>query len=353
MTDRYPLLKFLAFAAVCIGFAAWLVAVIGNISFEDRTSYSGVFEDVSGLLVNDAVKISGVTVGKVEGIEVIDGGRARVRFSVRSDIPLTDDTTLEIRWRDVLGLRFLYVHPGSGAPVDAGHEFPIEQTTGPADIGLLLERLTPVMRALDPEQGNQVLRALAEALGPRVTEVRELIAEGASLTQALAERDTQIARLLENSAVVLDAYARREQQLRELLDSFAEVSETIAARNDTLEQAVVALADQQAELRRFFEANDAEIRRALDTLDEIVAILAFNHDNLDRILRTSGRGFVAYHLISRLGQWFNIRGVGASSNEEVISSERGASLPPKQGGATSASLSRVFGSAARALEGVG
>lgn len=333
MGDRFPLLKFSIFAIVCLAFAVWLIAVIGNISpFADRTAYSANFEDVTGLLVNDAVKISGVTVGKVTGIAVEDGATARVDFTVNSDVSLTDDTLMSVRWRDVFGLRFLYVDPGDGDVVAANHTFPIEQSSAPADLGRLLDRLTPVMSALDPELQNQFLEAMAGALVGREQEVQDLIAEGASLTQAIASRDQEIGRLLTNAATILDAYAQREAELRGLLTSFADVSQTLADRNDVLAQAVSALADAQTELGSFVDDNDEELRLAFDALEDITDILAVNHGNLEKILTHTGRGVVAYHRISRLGQWFNVRAVGTSVDYEYepATTDRGAQLPPER-----------------------
>lgn len=344
MADRFPLLKFLAFAAVCLAFAVWLVSVIGNLSFESRQGYAAEFTDVSGLLVNDAVKISGVTVGKVTGIEVQPGGTARVDFAVRDDIRLGEDSTVEIRWRDVFGLRFLYVNPAGDGQWDPERTFPDERTFEPADLGALLTRLSPVMRGLDPEQSNKVLRAFETALVERVGSVRQLLEDGASLMQTLAARDEQIDRLLRNSASLVDAYAAREQQLRDLLDSFAEVSETVAARNDMLESAIVRIADAQEELRRLLETNDPELRAALDELDDITAVLSFNRDNIERIVKFSYQGIVSYHRNSRWGQWFNIRAVGFGSGGEQINGERGAEMPEENGsGSTAASLRELFG----------
>lgn len=337
MNERHPLLKFAVFALVCIGFSAWIVVVIGNLSLEDRTSYAADFDNVQGLLVNDAVKISGVTVGKVTATEVVQGGTARVRFEVRDGIELGPDTHVSVRWRDVFGLRYLYLEPAGEVAVDADHVFPQDQTSAPADLAGLLQDLTPVIRALDPEQQNEVLEALSGALSGHTVEVRSLIRDGGDLLQAVASKEDELSRLIGNSATVIEAYAAREQQLRGLLDSFADVSESVAARNDTLENAIITLADAQSELRRFVDANDEELRLALDELDDITSVLSVNHDNLEDILRTSGRGLVSYHRISRLGQWFNIRAVGVSSDYETISAERGAELPERRGGGSTGS----------------
>ena len=345
MTARLPLLQFGLFAAVCLGFTAWLVIVMGNISFESRETYTAEFADVQGLLVNDDVKISGVTLGKVTGIDHLPGGIAEVAFTVRDDIEIPADSEIAVRWRDVFGLRFLYVEPGeSGTPASPGDTFPLQQTRAPADLGSMLQRLTPFIRALEPELQNQVLDALAEGLVGREQEVRSLIARGGELTQAVATREEEIESLLTNSATVLEAYAQREEQLRGLLDSFAEVSATLSARNDEIEDAIIGLADGQQELRRFVDANEEEVRLTLDALEDLTDVTSQQRDDLSRTLETAPHGFVSYHLISRTGQWFNIRAVGVSVADDVITTERGAEYPRADGSSDGgADLGEFFG----------
>ena len=193
MTERLPSLKFLVFALVCAGFTGWLVVMIGNVSFESRTSYAAQFEDVQGLLVNDEVKIAGVTLGRVEDIDHLPGGRAEVTFSVRDDVSIPEDSEIIVRWKNVFGLRFLYVDPGEGGtPADEGHTFGIAQTRAPADLGSLLQRLTPFIQSLSPELQNEILQALSEGLVGREEQVQDLIAQGAQLTERVASREAEI-----------------------------------------------------------------------------------------------------------------------------------------------------------------
>ncbi|MEX2503683.1 MAG: MCE family protein [Egicoccus sp.] len=337
MNASHPLLKFTVFSLMCLAFTAWLVVMIGNISFESRLGYAADFDNVQGLLVNDDVKISGVTVGKVTGIEHLPGGRARVEFSVRDGVALPEDSNVTIRWRNVMGLRFLYVEPGGqGEVVAAGHVFPVAQTRSPADLGSLLQRLGPFMQSLAPELQNELLQGLSEGLVGNEEEVRSLIEQGADLTTTIASRDAEIDSLLRNSATVLDAYAAREQDLRELLDSFAEVSGTLSERNDELERAIVAIADGQEELEYLVETNRANVEGTIDAVEELTTVLASDREGFETVLETSPRGVLGYHLISRTGQWFNIRAVGASVADQVVSTERGAAYP-REGGRSSRS----------------
>lgn len=332
MNERFPLLKFGLFALVCLGFTGLLIVVIGNFSFEDRAGYAATFEDVQGLLVNDDVKIAGVTLGRVESIAHEPGGDVRVEFTVRDDVEVPEDSDVTVRWRNVTGLRYLYVEPGEGdAVAAAGHTFPKAQTRAPANLGSLLQRIVPFIDALDPSLQNQILEAFSTALVGREAEVRDLIREGAELTSTIASREAEIERLLQNSVTVLDAYAAREEQLRGLIDSFAEVSSTLRERNDELDSAIISIADGQEELRRFVDANDDEVRLAVDALEDLTGVLRANADDLQRVLETSPRGVVGYHLISRTGQWFNIRSIGTSVGGQVVTTERGAAKPGPDG----------------------
>ncbi|MBW3577221.1 MAG: MCE family protein [Actinobacteria bacterium] len=327
MSGQHPLLKFVIFAAVCVAFAAWLVVTIGNIRpFADRVTYEAAFGDVTGLVTNDAVKVAGVEVGKVDDIR-IERGEAVVTFSLGDDIRLGRDTTVAVRWRNLLGLRYLYVYPAGDGELQPGHRFPTERTLAVADFGRLMERLVPIQRALEPEVGNVVVRALNDAVGGREQQIQELIAEAASLTTTVAARDEQIGRILRNGAVLAGEYARREQALRSFLRDFADVSETVAGRNDELIRIVRDLADAQEALRTFVEDNRAAIHGTIDELDELTAILSVNHTNLEDLVTHLGRGLAFYHRTSRWGQWFNIRVAGFSDGGEVVSTERGACLP--------------------------
>lgn len=342
-----PLFRFVLFGLVCLLFAGWLTITLGNITLgADRTAYTARFDDVTGLLVNDNVKVSGVTVGKVTGIEVDDGGAALVTFSVDDSVEVPEDSEVVVRWRDTFGLRFLYVEPGESDVLAAGGgdgvDFPNDQTRAPTSVGIFLQRVTPFVEALDPALQNEVLRALEESIVGREGEIREIVADAADLTTTLASRDEAIGRTLDNASIILDEYAQRDEDIRALVDSLVSITDTLARRNATLDTAVTALADLQAEFGTLVEANDDELRAALDALESTTTLLAANQDQLDEVLARAP-ALVVYHRVSRLGQWFNVRAVGVSNDYETMSSERGAEIPPRRndGSSNAASMFRA------------
>jgi phospholipid/cholesterol/gamma-HCH transport system substrate-binding protein len=75
-----------------------IIAVVGSLWLKDASFGRGtqqvdaVFKEVGQLMVGNAVKLRGVTIGRVEDIRVVPDGRAvRVRMSYRDDVQLPED----------------------------------------------------------------------------------------------------------------------------------------------------------------------------------------------------------------------------------------------------------------------
>ena len=105
---------------------ALLAATIGNFRFGGTTSYQALFTDATGLLKGDDVRIAGVRVGEVDG--VVGGSTRRPLARRRSPststptAPLADSTRAQIRYRNLVGQRYVALTEGagSGAPLQPG-----------------------------------------------------------------------------------------------------------------------------------------------------------------------------------------------------------------------------------------
>ena len=91
------MIKLVAFFAVCALFTAYLAFTIGNIHlFEHTYKLTASFDDATGLLKDDNVKVAGVVVGKVGSVK-ISQGRANVEFSVKDSVKVPTDSSVAIR----------------------------------------------------------------------------------------------------------------------------------------------------------------------------------------------------------------------------------------------------------------
>src|SRR2546429_4568788 len=108
-----------------------------------RFSYRADLPDVPGLCPSDDVKVAGVKVGQVSKVTT-DHGHAVVTFSVDKSVPLRSSSQVGLRYRNVLGEKYLYIYPGSSGPVmSSGTTIPMNQAVSSADIDAFLNALGP------------------------------------------------------------------------------------------------------------------------------------------------------------------------------------------------------------------
>ena len=346
MTDRLPGLKFTLFALVCLAAAVWVASVTGNLDripcVSDTATYEAVLEEATGLAVGDDVRLAGVAVGRVDGIR-LERGNAVVEFHVDRDVQPTTTWQVGARWRNVIGQRYLYLYeqPGGIALAD-GDRIPVERAIVTADVGRFFNEITPLLQALDPAEQNRLVDALNTTLLGREETIQSLVANLAGLSGDLASLDPEIRSLIDHANLLLAEYNAREDELLQFIDSLAEVSDTLAARNDEVIGAAVDLADVQAQLADLIAANDEGLRDVVGDVEAITAEIGEDRAWLDAALGSTRQGFATYMLISRWGEWFNVRAVAIQVQQggQVISclTETGSachapnSATPPQGG---------------------
>ncbi len=352
------LLKLTLYSLVCLAVLAALISMIGNRPLRaDTTSYQAVLPDATGLFPNDEVKVAGVRVGRVTGIEV-ERGQAVVSFVVeRDDLRLRSTTHTGIRWRNVLGQKYLYLYPqDGGAVLQEDDRLPAANAVGSAEVGELLNAVAPVLRAIDPAKANQFIRTLNDALAGNEERVRDLLANTATLSREVGEADDQIGSVIEGLDTVVGEVAQRDDDVNALITNVGNVSSSLADRADDLDALVVGLVDVQTELNRLLEERTGDIEGTIDSLDVIAATLRDHRDDLDAGLGTLPAGLAPYGQISAYGQWFQVRAtILCLANQSTCVNESAAvDLVGGLGGATGGEglLDSVFGFASQGVAGL-
>ena len=154
----------------------------------DRTNgYSAEFSNVSGLRTGQFVRASGVEIGKVKSVQLIDGGkRVRVDFDVDRSIPLYQSTTAQIRYLDLIGNRYLELKRGEGEGADRvlppGGFIPLSRTSPALDLDALIGGFKPLFRALDPEKVNTIATAIITVFQGQGGTINDILDQTAQLT---------------------------------------------------------------------------------------------------------------------------------------------------------------------------
>lgn len=103
------------FVLVSLLAVAYLSAKLGGLSYTGEGGFQlfAVFDDVGGLSDRSPVKISGVKVGQVQGIQLDEDLRARVSLDLDPRLELPIDSSAAIRTAGLLGDQFVSLEPGA------------------------------------------------------------------------------------------------------------------------------------------------------------------------------------------------------------------------------------------------
>src|ERR1700677_2023040 len=210
---------------VLLFFTALIVVVFGQMRFDRTTTYSAEFNNISGLRNGQFVRASGVEIGKVKDIQLVDGGhRVRSDFDVDHSVPLYQSTTAQVRYLNLIGDRYLELKRGDGEGADrvlpAGGFIPQSHTSPALDLDALIGGFKPLFRALDPEKVNNIATAIVTVFQGQGGTINDILDQTAQLTSHIAERDEAIGDVITNLNIVLDTAVRHRQQFDQTVDKF-------------------------------------------------------------------------------------------------------------------------------------
>lgn len=127
--------------AVAAGFAFYANQQTGGGAPSGSYNLVASFSSASGLAPGTDVRVAGVKVGSVAGLELDPKTyQARVTLSIRDGVELPDDSLAKVDSESLLGGTFIALEPGAGIDMlEAGDEF--EFTQGAITLSGLIARV--------------------------------------------------------------------------------------------------------------------------------------------------------------------------------------------------------------------
>jgi phospholipid/cholesterol/gamma-HCH transport system substrate-binding protein len=301
------LVKLVIFVVVTTLATSVLVVTIGNLSFSAKTDYRAEFVDATGVVKGDDVRIAGVKVGSVQDVEIVDRTRALVTFDVDDSTRLTQATHAAIRYRNLVGQRYIALTDeiGDSAALAPGSTIPVSRTSPALDLTVLFNGFKPLFQALSPADLNQLSYEIVQVFQGEGGTLEGLLAHTASVTSTLASRDQVIGELIDNLNEVLDHVGDRDDQLNRLITTFRTFvgglkgdRQAILGSLDQISDLSVQTADLISGIRSPFVRDITQLRRVAGNLDagkaELDRALQVLPIKLDKIGRTA-----------TYGSWFN------------------------------------------------
>lgn len=285
---RLTAVKFGVFVVVALLLLVLLVNTMHNPVGGRTHDYHALFTDVSGLRVGDDVKVAGVRVGRVDKISVA-GKLAEVDFALQADQPILANTSLVMRYQNLVGQRYLAMEQPADhrAALAPGSTVPTSRTDPGFDLTELLNGFRPLFEVLQPADVNKLATSLVQVLQGEGGTVDSLLGQTAQLTTFVANRDQVIDAVLTNLTPVLNNLSGHGTQLTATIDSLERLMRGLAADRqqigdsvDAIGQLVGSTSDLLTQAQQPLVSSVQQLKTVAGTLDAttgkvVAAITAF------------------------------------------------------------------------------
>jgi phospholipid/cholesterol/gamma-HCH transport system substrate-binding protein len=295
---------------VLLMLTVFIVVVFGQVRFDTTNSYSAEFTNASGLREGQFVRASGVEVGKVKTVRLIDGGhRARVDFSVDRALPLYQSTTAQIRYLNLIGDRYLELKRGEGEGVDralaAGGFIPLSHTQPALDLDALLGGFKPLLRSMDPAKVNNIAQSIITVFQGQGGTINDILDQTAQLASRLGERDQAVGEIINNLNTVLDTAVRDRKEFDDSIDNIEVLVTGLKDRADPLAASLAHISNAAGTIADLLADNQDLLHRSVGHLEDIQQPLVAGPDLDDVLTKTPDALKIAGRIGGTYGDFFN------------------------------------------------
>lgn len=274
-------------------------------AFDGGYRLSGSFAAAGqGLIDGSDVKIRGINVGSVSGIDLVEN-RAVITMRIDDGTQIPVDAQAVIRPKTLFGEKFVDILPGdaeSTGPFLTDGDV-IEDTLGGFELEQVLTDAFPVIEAIDGVELAVVLGELArsgEGLGPNIN---DSIVNAAVLTELGVSNDAEFRQFTSDLALLSETLDRVAPDVVAGARDLNVALPTLVERSDQLNALLVEGGRLASELADLLEANEGFLDAALDDGSRGLQVLFDRRDRIQPLVRglTDYTGTIARALRFEVG----------------------------------------------------
>lgn len=267
-------------------------------------TYYAEFAEAGGLQADDEVRIAGVRVGQVKSIELADGV-VRVAFQVKTDSGFGPDSRADIKVKTLLGSMYISLDPAGSGQLEEGATIPVERTSSPFDVVEAFEGLADTAGDIDTDQLARSLTTLADLTRNTPEEFRAALDGVSRLSTNIADKNEEIGSLLQNLERVSSVLDDRDEDLVDLMSDADVLFQALVARRDQIHRLLVSTQELSRELTRLVRDTRGDLEPALQELEDVLAVLNKNEDNIDDSIRLMAPFYRVFTNTLGSGPWFD------------------------------------------------
>lgn len=303
-----PLIKLTIFVVVTVLCTTILGLSIANIDTGDTNTYSARFTDATLVMPGDEVRIAGVMVGHVTDVKIVDRRQAQVYFDIDADRRLPANVIATIKYRNLVGQRYISLSQGSGddrRALPPGATIPLSQTRPALDLDELFNGFKPLFAALNPDDVNKLSYELIQVLQGEGGTIDSLLAHTATLTSTIAHKDQVIGQVITNLNGVLDAVNAHTPQLSDLIVRLQQLLSGLAADRKAIGDAITSLGGLADTTSGFLAQARQPLKDDISALGLLTDNLNDNQSLVEHFIQYLPQKVTALTNTVDYGSWFN------------------------------------------------
>ncbi|MBL1075612.1 MCE family protein [Nocardia sp. 2] len=300
------LTKLIAFVAVTVFATSVLALTIANYG-GGGAKFNARFTDVTSLNPGDEVRIAGVRVGKVTKVAIVDKRLANVEFEVSDRDWLPASTIATIKYRNLVGQRYIALDQGTGQQgrkLNEGGTIPLERTHPALNLTELFNGFRPLFQTLTPEDVNKLSYEIIQVFQGESGTIRDLVSNTAALTNKVADKDAVIGAVIDNLNKVLDAVNSRDGQLDQLIVNTEALVSGLNAERGTIGSALTSLSNLTQATADLLVPVRPNLQGAIAGLNQLTATLNERKDEVNEGLTNLPIKMEKLGRAASYGSWF-------------------------------------------------
>ncbi len=282
-------------AALVVVLVAGLVALFWP---HNGTKYVyAEFPRTVSLYEGSAVKILGITVGKVETVTPA-GTVVKVKLSYDDQYKVPADAKAAVISPSIVGDRFVQLTPvyKGGDQLRNNAHLGVDRTATPLELDEIFGSINDLDIALGPNGANKsdrggvgpltrVLDSTARNFGGQGVQFNHTLKNLGAFTKTLADNKQEFFGSLTKVEQFTNTLAKNDNTVRRFNDSLKQGADLLASERQDLAKVLKNLSIAMTEVRTFVKENRASLSRNISGLNKISKILVKRRDSIAKFLR--------------------------------------------------------------------
>lgn len=231
-------IRFGIFGAVLVALGMLAAAVLYAVPF-GKTTYTAELSEAQSVKEGDDVRLAGVSVGSVESLE-LKPDRVVMEFTVKSDVFLGDQTSLDIRMLTVVGGHYVALFPAGNAPL-GDKPIPADRVRLPYSLIQTFQDATTPLNELDGDTLRRNLAALDESLTSAPETLRTTLDTVGGYIDAIDRQRSQVSNAIAVADEYVTMYDGAKTDLGRLMDNVNLLETVLIDKRAELREAVALL----------------------------------------------------------------------------------------------------------------